>query len=165
MWLPFFRLILSNPTLGNTWSLQYPYQHFYTLFHNPLMAGRHPYDDDESDSDDPDLLRALEESRAVTKRCFGVPSVPQIRHLLYKLEFWGTQQKQTCMLIYCRSIHWYRNFMKFLCICFCSRYVISDHFIKTARYLEKRSRCWLKLSERKSIDRIGCHEFLHRKKV
>ena len=53
----------------------------------------------------------------------------------------------------------------FYVICFCSRYVISDHFMKTARFLEKRSRCWLKLFERKSIDRTSCHEFLYRKKV
>ena len=58
------------------------------------MAGRHPYDDEESDSDDPDLLRALEESRSVTMICYDVPCVP--KYGTYKLEFGGTQQKQTC---------------------------------------------------------------------
>lgn len=56
------------------------------------MAGRPPYDDDESDSDDPDLLRALEESWSVTMTCNDVPRVS--KYDTSKLEFGGSQQKR-----------------------------------------------------------------------
>lgn len=56
------------------------------------MAGRPPYDDDESDSDDPDLLRALEESWSVTMTSNDVPRVA--KYDTSKLEFGGSQQKR-----------------------------------------------------------------------
>ncbi len=57
----------------------------------PHMAGRHPYDDDDSD-DDPDFLLALEESRSVTMTYNDVPRVP--KYGTSKLELAGAQQKR-----------------------------------------------------------------------
>ena len=44
------------------WNAPRPPVEFVPFSALPLRLGRPPYDDDESDSDDPDLLRALEES-------------------------------------------------------------------------------------------------------